>query len=247
MSFDITLDARQIGESWPAVVKLPADLAGTLAAFDEAEWVQPAGAGIPVEKITVKNVAEAVQSLSQLYAVEEAHNRAQRDVRKQLAARVLALAAAHTPALIEQVTPAFDKAVAEFRETVESLPDNHTPTALLAAGGSAVDAYHRAIAAQQQLRVFAAWINSMYTLPGFTGCRREPALILVTATNRAELTSLLNAKPVQGSELNPVYLTAIQLGLKWGLHDPATAQQIADGINSQPVVKKPIQFARLAR
>lgn len=247
MSMDVSLDARQIAESWPLVVgKLPADLAGCLAAFEEAAYVQAPGGGMPVEKITAKNVGEAITGLAEAYAIEDAFTKAHRQVRDLLAYRVLNLAGEAVPELIERMEPDFDAAVAEFRAAVDSLPPEHGAAALIAAGPSAVEAYHRAVAAQQKLNQYGNWINSLHSLPAFRGFRREPALKLIRPSTRAEFKLLLDAGNRRtDSELNPVYVAAIEAGLPWQMLTPAEAQAVADEINAQPVEKNPnMRFVR---
>jgi hypothetical protein len=235
MSLDPSFDARRVTSDWGVIVgnKLPAKLSAAIAAFDAAEYAEPP-AGIALDTITAKNAEQKITELAQSLVLGEKFNEAQRHVILNLARTVLHEAGWAVPELVERVTPEFDAAVAEFQAAVNALPPDHSAAALIAAGGDAVNAYHRAVGAQQRLDQFNSWIGSMYQLPAYAG-RRENELHLVTPTNRAELSLLLNAKSTKGSELNPVYLTAIEAGLRWELHTPDEARQIADQINAQPV------------
>jgi hypothetical protein len=42
-------------------------------------------------------------------------------------------------------------------------------------------------------------------------------------------------------------LFAVRNGIKFELNSPARQREIADEINAQPVVKKPLQYAKLGR
>jgi hypothetical protein len=237
MSLDPTFDARTIGSDWALVAgELPAALADAIAAFEAADFAEPP-AGVTIDTINARNAQDKITELAHALVLGENFAEAKRTVCYRLAVNVLAEAANAVPELIEKVEPEFDAAVAELQAAINALPPDHSATALIAAGPEAVAAYHRAVKAQATLLKFNGWINSMYGLPAFRGCRREPALLLTRPTTRAELKALLNAKAVAGSELNPVFIAAVNNGLVWELHTPAQAQALANEINSQPVAK----------
>lgn len=241
--FDPTLDAKRVVSDWGALVgDLPKPLAEAIAVFDEAQWVEPPAGGLPVEKITAKNVEEAVTDLARSLTLEGTFTTAKNRVLDGLARRVLALAAEAVPDLLDRLEPEFNAAVAEFKAAVDGLPEDHSPAALIASGPSAVESYHRAVEAQAKLNRFSGWLNTLTGLPGFGGYA-DSVLRILRPSNRAEYKLLLDAGSRRdGSELNPLYVAAVEAGLPWQMNTPAEAQVIADEINSQPVERKPQGF-----
>ena len=243
MQFDQSFVAKTIAADWPRMVgDLPKPLTDAIAVYEEAQWIEEPHPVVPTN-LTAKNVGQAMADATQAFILRDRWFEGRNLVLDSLARNVLALAADAVPALIEKLTPEFDAAVAEYQAAVGLLPDDHSPAALIHAGGGAVDAYHRATEAEANLTRFQAWLNTLYGVPGH-GYRREAVLLLLRPTTRAELQALLDS--TGRGDLNATYLKAVELGIEWGLNTPAEAVAIAEEINAQPVIRKKPQFMSFA-
>jgi hypothetical protein len=214
---------------------LPKALLTAIAVFEASELVQEPYPHIP-DDITEKTVESVMLDLTTVLVSADRWWDARNRVKDLLAQRVLAEAADAVPPIIERLRPQFDSAATEYRAAVADLPDDTTPAALVHAGAAAVESYRRAVDAEAQLGRFHAFVNTLQNVPGHP-TRLEPLAFLLRPTTRAELQALIDASGKRERDaLNPLYLKAVELGVKFALNTPAEAAAIVDDINAQPVV-----------
>lgn len=126
-----------------------------------------------------------------------------------LAARdVIRKASAAVPEAVKQLTPQFDGAAAEFTESVLTLPNPLTDSALVEAGPGALSDYRRAVNAQAVIAKHDAWLASLANLPGAGYERGQGTYVLTRLPKNAHRAEC---------QLNPNYVAAAREGIEFGL------------------------------
>ncbi len=249
---DAAFDARRIASNWPLFLggqgkKLPPALVAAIGAFEAADAVaEPSAAASNVNALTAATAAEAVADAVDAAARAEVFHSAKTIVVDALGRRVMGEAIAAVPEAFATMTPELDAAVKELAEAIVDLPDPITDAALVAAGPATLAAYQAALAAQRVLNRLDGFVSS---IPGghIHSAAQLHVLRLLTPTSRAEYGGLLDVAVTRGKrpDLNPLWIYAVNSGIKFELNSPARQREIADEINSQPIVRKPINFAKV--
>ena len=251
---DAAFDARRIASDWPLFLggqgkKLPPALVAAIGAFEAADAVaEPSAAAINVNAVTADTAAQAVADAVDAAARSGVFHAAKTTVVDALGRRVLGEAIAAVPEAFATMTPEMDAAVKELTEAVDDLPDLITDSALVAAGPAVLESYRRALDAQRVLNRLDGFVSS---IPGghAHSAAQLHVLRLLAPTSRAEYGGLLDVAVTRGKrpDLNPLWIYAVKNNIAFELNGPARQREIADEINSTPVVKKPVQFAQLGR
>jgi hypothetical protein len=235
---DITDTARSVSTDWPALVgTLPKALADAIAVYDEAGYAEGPDVGIDASKITTKNVSQTTADLAEVLAAEDKFNEAKLRVRRVLARSVLHTAGAAVPEVIETIRPVFERAVSEYAEAVEALPDEISSSALVDAGPEVLGAYQTAIAAVAVISRVDSWLAGLSNLPAYAGRNPEPALRVLNPTTRAELQAMVNAQGATNPDLylqrlNPLYVKAVREGIEFQMHTPVETAKLRADIES---------------
>ena len=250
MSIHNVLPAKRIADVWPATVgKLPQPLADVVAAFEEVDYTVPPAATLTTAGLTAKDIPAAVEKLAGAIAVRDSFEEAKRQAKGDLADAVLLAASQAVPAIAKSLAPTFQTAVQTYRSAVNMLPEQISSEILVGSDPAVLAAFQNAVAAAAAIKAIDGWLASTFDLPEHGAFEHQPALRVLNPQTRAELTVLLNAKAKSDIEnqLNAVYLTAVREGIPFAMHTCHEAQALRDSIDSMPVVRKPIKFARLAR
>lgn len=245
---DTSLDSRRIASDWPVFLggQLPPALADAVAAFEAADAVAEPSAAINVTAVTGDTAAQAVADAVDAAARAEVFHAAKSKVVDLLGRRVLGEAIAALPEAFARMSPDLDAAVKELATAIDDLPDEITDAAIVAAGPGTLAAYQRALAAQKTLNMLDGFVSS---IPG--GYAHSAAqlhvLRLLTPTSRAGYGGLLDVAVTRGKRpaLNPLWLFAVKNNIAFELNSPARQREIADEINSIPIVRKPLKFAKV--
>jgi hypothetical protein len=227
--------------------QLPPALADAVAAFEAADAVaEPSAAAINVTAITADTAAQAVADAVDAAARSGVFHSAKSKVVDALGRRVLGEAIGALPEAFARMTPDLDAAVKELAEALDDLPEEITDAAIVAAGPATLAAYQRALAAQKVLNMLDGFVASVPA--GLANSAPElHVLRLLTPTSRAEYAGLLDAAANRGKRpaLSPLWLFAVRNGIEFAMNSPARQREIADTINSIPIVRKPINFAKV--
>jgi hypothetical protein len=253
--FDNTFHARHLIESWSAVLgKLPKPVADAANVFHEAEYAIPAQPVFDPAGVTLENVGAAIDRLAADLAGGEHHQRAVRQAREVLARRVLGIAEQEVDTIIDGLTPGFEEAVDNYRSSVAELPDRITSDGLVAARDTtAYGFYTKAVDAAAAISAVDNFLATLTYLPKYfvaaPVATSSVDRVLVPA-NREELKLLLSvrsSKDATVAALNPIYLAAVRAGIEWGLSTPDVSRARRKEIDSTPVVRKKLQFAKVTR
>jgi hypothetical protein len=243
--FDIHHTAARAASDWPAIVgKLPKALTDLIDAFEAVSYVGEPYVAVDAGAITAKNAEQYVRDLTETLGKAAHFDDARSRVLRALAISILHSAEAAVPELIEEIRPEFEKAVSDFTEAVELLPEQVGHDTLVDAGPDVLAAYHRAVAANKVIAKFDAWLAGLVQLPAFAG--RTPELVrIVKPTTRAELYTLLDSNGHNYLQLSPLYVIAAREGIEFDLLDPIAASRLREEIEAQPVEHKQIQFLKV--
>ena len=166
--------------NWPALgVKLPKSLADKCDVFDAVRYVETAHVvQIDTSAITTTNANDAVAELAAKLLPTESEpgqrsalDRAKAAILDRLGREILALASDAVPGIVEQLQPAFDKAVSVFTESVADLPEPLTSEALVHAGPGALSQYQAAREASQIIATMDSWLAGLVNLPAYAGLK----------------------------------------------------------------------------
>jgi len=230
-------------------IKLPADLAVSLEIFEAVRWTEVAHAPrFDVDALTVDNAAQMIHDFaaqlvltigrdegrSGLSTLELAKNQAVHAA----ASRVLGLARDAVPNAINQLTTPFAKAAKAYADAVGQLPDEISPETLVAAGADAVAAFGRAQEQAGYLNAVSSWVASTATLSGHTTGRLEPTLRILRPESGAQIVKLDEAHQLRANSalgaIDAVLVTAVKLGVEFGINTLAEAKQIREGTRLSP-------------
>lgn len=133
------------------------------------------------------------------------------------------------PAIIEKLTPAFDKSAEAYVAAVTSLPKDITADALVKAGTKAIEAYEVALREMKYLNIISGWVASAGRLNGYTK-ETYPAVRILRPATLMELIKLENAQSTWSQSevlrsLDPALVTAAQLGVEFKIN---TIKECAD-------------------
>jgi hypothetical protein len=241
------LPAQRVSD-WSAVVgKLPQPLADLIVAFEEVSYALPPHTGLDTNGLTVKSVPAAVEKLANDIAVASHFKEAQTAAKAALADAVLIAASDAVPAILKGLAPKFQTAVQAYTAAVQALPDPVTSDVLVASDPAVLAAYQNAVTAAATIKAIDGWLASLAEVPEHGSNAPQPELRVINATNRSELAAVMNAKAKSDAEdkLVPRYLVAVRSGIGFQTRTPVEASALRAEIDGMPVVRKPIQFARL--
>jgi hypothetical protein len=146
--------------------------------------------------------------------------------------------------VIASLTPELDAAVAQYRAAVEVLPERFTADDLLGAPDIEA-AYKTAVEAAQTIKAIDHFLSRTADIPGYITTERHSALRVIEAKDRKELKALLDATTMKSSpaekKIEPVYRTAVNLGLTFRMATQLTADQLRRSIDAMPAVRTPGQ------
>lgn len=228
--------------NWTALgVKLPAEL---VKAIDVYEAIRYATVEHPpvfdLAGVNEKNAEDRINTLADELARAAVVGDAKRHALAAASQEVTRQAGAAVPAVITELTPAFERSVSSFTEAVNGLPDDLTSDQLVAAGAATVSLYLAAKEAAAHIAVVDGWLASLVDLPYYAGLPQEPCLRVTSPLNRDELLVLLNAHQANNvdplvRDLNPVYVAAAKNGIAFKISDPREQAARREQIESAPV------------
>jgi hypothetical protein len=247
---DPTPTADQIANWTSLGITLPSDLEKAVEVFETVKWIEVGyGPTFDLEKLTPKNAETEIRKLAEQLVMTEAQqdasganlsmlDKAKRHVLKAAASQVIGLGRAAIPAVIEQLTPAFDKAAAEYTEAVSTLPDEITADRLVTGGPSVVSAYQAAQNAASYLNSVSLWVASTAAITGVLARDMEVVLRILRPENGIQLSKLEDAHQLQANAaitaLNPVYVAAVRLGVPFGINTLREAAQLRKSLQLRP-------------
>lgn len=239
--FDVQLSADRVAR-WASVFDLPKPLQTAIDRLELVEQVESPGAFVDVTKVTAKTAESVVAQYAADLATEAHFHDARKRLADAAAREVLQVAGTLVDDMRAALLPRWDSAVKTFTEAVQAIGSTDlSAAALIQAGAGAVEQYHHAVAAQQELAVLEGWAASLVELPRFVGHGADPVCRVTAPTTRAQLQALENARG-RNAELNSLYTAALELGVPLVLNTPEEAGAIRYAIESQPVVRKQPKF-----
>jgi hypothetical protein len=246
--FDVQHTARKVSEDWPTGIPQNAELAAALRLFEESQWVMPPATQFDPAGVTVKNVADRITEHARTLAVAEKWSVAHRAFTEALARTVTELAAEAVPAVLDQLRPQFDQAANDYCAAVALLPERFDGDAIADAPTEIQSAHRAAATASRELLGIRTWLSSLADLPKVGGARSHHCLVL-RPRDRNQLQTLLSQHRLSQAEqkLDPLLLVAARSGIEFAMSTPREAGDIESAINSTPVERKPLQFAKLTR
>lgn len=252
---DVISPAQSVAQWTGLGVKLPKELARSIEVLEAIRHVET---GHPVVFDTADVIADNAEAKLREFADQLAPtlplvpvlggrgSSVLQEAKKQaltVAARdVLAKAAGAVPSILKQLTPEFERAVAEFTEAVQALPDDLSDAAIVQAGPAVLAGYQHAAQAQGVIAGFDRWIASLTNLPGFGG-QPDAVTRVLRPTTRDQLSKLRNADAKRYGQLQPLFVVAVREGVEFGLNTPTEAAAIRERIAAMPVEDQPIRVA----
>ena len=233
MFIDPTVTAANVAD-WTALgIKLPKTLADQITAYEALRYVevghQPV---INVDKIKAATVAAEVDKIAGELSLNEQREEAKRRLLATLANKIVREAGDAVPDLVEQLTPGFETEAAKFAEAVAKLPQELTSeTIVSSADPSVLTAFGDAKQAASHLAAVEAWVAGLAQLPQFAGVESHPVLRVIAPDTHSRLYTLLTARDEVRHDdlvrqLNPVFLAAARIGIKFEIHTPREADQL---------------------
>lgn len=246
---DLTRPAHGVADWTSLGVKLPKPLTDAIEALEALRYVEveppvtfdPSSVTADNAESKIREFAEEImltRKIDQFSTLAEAKRRA-----LEIAARaVLAQAPSALPDVVRQLTPKLDQAAAEFTDAVvESLPADLSDSELVQAGPSALDAYHRALGAQQTLTEIDKWVTSLAHsgVPALSGSDPTNRVMrILRPSNSGQLHALENPRGSFG-RLVPHYVVAARLGIEFAIIIPREADQLRAEIRGVIVETEP--------
>lgn len=213
-------------------VELPRELAGAIETFEallytEVEYpltFDEAG-------VTAANAESKIRELAEELTIQQVIAEAKTKAVNEVARRVIRLARAAVPDVIEQLTPEFNEHADAYVQAVAKLPEELTAETLVSAGANAVTAYGQAQREAHYLNVISSWVAGTGPL-GF-GSVMYPVLRILRPTSPMELIKLEEAhgamsrfdQAVRG--IDPVLYTAARMGIEFGINTLTECAEIS--------------------
>ncbi|MFC7451288.1 hypothetical protein [Rhodococcus daqingensis] len=234
---------------WNALgVKLPKELATAVEKFEAIRWIETGHTvQFDLADITAANAEEKlVEFANRLVPALKTGDHLSRTPLEEAKQRMLDAAArevlcqanAAVPAVIEQLTPEFDKHAAAYIAAVGDLPDIVDSESLLQAGPLAVQAYMTAQTEAAYLNKVSSWVAGTRDLPGFAGLDVEVALRILQPADALQLAKLDAAQyknvNQQLGALDKVLYTAAREGIKFGINTLRECAEIRQSLPFTP-------------
>ena len=251
--FDNVFSAKNLIEKWGSVLgKLPGPLADAANVFAEAGYAVPPQPVFDPAGVTVKTVGAKIDRLAADLAAVEHHQNAVRQARQVLARHVLDTAEGEVAGIIESLTPRFVEAVGNYRSSVLELPERISSDGLVAARDTTVYGFYtQAVEAAAGITAVDNFLASLIHLPKYAVASSSGSSSVdrvLVPKDREQLTLLLSVRSTPDASLaalNPVYLAAARAGVEFGISTPDVWRERRKAIDSTPVVRKPVKFAKL--
>ncbi|MDA0252448.1 MAG: hypothetical protein O2892_09100 [Actinomycetota bacterium] len=222
--FDPIITASRI-EEWPALTTLPAPLTKALAIFRAIADTAAPAAAVDWDKVTPGNAPAAAIAYAEQHALAAGWAQAHRVLLAQAADRVLATTAEHVDEILAALTPKFLDTARTFTDSVLALPPTAGTAELVAAGPTAVGAYHAAVDSQRHLLAVRALVLDIADLPNQAADGYDRSLTMATPQTAADVT-LIDAGDGSIEGLDPVLVATARLGLDWALRTPRQADEL---------------------
>ena len=250
--FDLVNTAHAVG-NWSALgVQLPPSLKQLLDTLEQLRWAEVPDPEIDVDKLVKsKDVAAELERIATELATVDKGLEAKQRASYALARKVIREASEVVPDLIEQLRPAFAVAAAKYADAISKLPDDITAEALVTAGPDALVALGEAREAVATLATIDQWLVGLTDLPAYAGVPADRILRILAPANYVQLVALTTAADDPSHdrlalELNPVWLTAVRLGVPFEIHDPREAASVREQVEAtRPDTRGRIASGRL--
>jgi len=162
-------------------VKLPKELADSIAVFEALQWTEVGHAPVfDIEAVTPKNAASKLRELADQLVLSEVPGGGLSVLQKakmqavDAAAQVVRSWGVHAiPEIISQLTPQFDEHVEAYVEAVGKLPEDITAEMLVSAGADAVTAFSDAQREVGYLNEIDGWSAQTAALLGIIPKHQE--------------------------------------------------------------------------
>jgi hypothetical protein len=238
---DITSTADTV-TNWTSLgVKLPDDLAKAVELYEAIRYTEVGYVPtFDIEKLTPKNAEAEIRKLAgQLVLADPQHDasgnlsileKAKRQVLDAAARQVVGLGRHAIPDVIEQLTPEFDRQAVAYAEAIRSLPEKITSDTLITAGAPVVSAWRAAQDAASYLDRISGWVASTGPITGVLAKQMESVIRILrpeTAVQLGRLDTASHSQPDKAlAVLKPVYVTAVRLGIPFGINTLREAAQL---------------------
>lgn len=199
---------------------------------------------VSLDGLTAKNAEDRIHDLARQLAVSAAHSGGPRSPLQEAKAKyveasaraVNRLAVQAIPDAVDQLTPGFIEHADAYADAVRRLPEELTSDSLVSAGAGAVEALGIAQQEAAHLRTIDGWIANTAFLSGTAPT--EVVLRLVRPDSALELVKLDAAREKPANpmvrDLNPVWLAAARLGVRFGINTPREAVELRRSLQSVP-------------
>lgn len=216
-------------------VELPKELAGAIETFEallytEVEYpltFDEAG-------VTAANAESKIRELAEELTIQQVIAEAKTKAVNEVARRVIRLARAAVPDVIEQLTPEFNERAEAYQAAVSKLPEELTAETLVAAGADAVTAYGQAQQEAHYLNGISSWVAGTGPL-GF-GNVMYPVLRILRPTSPMELIKLEEAHQQPANPtlapVNPVLYRAARMGVEFGINTLTECAEISQRLET---------------
>lgn len=133
----------------------------------------------------------------------------------------------------EQLTKTFDEAAADFRSSVERLPDPLTAETLVEAGPDALAAFQSTKAAAAELAKIDGWLASLSQLPQFAGHKPDPNVRITAPKDRTEYAAVaVKQREPLVQQLGEQAYNAARAGVEFRMMLPAETTAQLEEINA---------------
>jgi hypothetical protein len=246
--FNAALTARNVTD-WTAILKLPKPLAEAIAIYEESDYVMAPPAVFNTDGLTRENIGTEIEKFSQRMAAAATFEGAKQTAREQLAVDLIHAAADAVPFLVNQFRPEFAKGTADYVDAVAQLPTTFNGDLIADAPEAVQGAYRTAVEAASTIRRVDSWLASLGNLPTHGSHTPDPHCRVLAPKTREELAAVMTSPKLSKSEerLHGLYLVAARAGVEFEMHTPKQATELRKEIDSIPIVRKPLKFARIGR
>ncbi|GAA1671187.1 hypothetical protein MMUR_47800 [Mycolicibacterium murale] len=230
----------EIASRWAGLpgVTLPDNLNDAIAVYEALQWADTRPATFDITAVTPENAEAKLREFAAELAIagdgrpgSVSTIRQAQQVAKDSAARIVVQQSlVAVPAIIEQLTPEFDREAKAYVEAVNQLPEPVTAEVLVSGGAEAVGLYGEAQQAATHLNRISAWFGEVAMVSGVLEKNMEIVLRVVRPENVAQLVHLdaarhLRTDPVFEA-LDPVLYTAARQGVPFAINTPREAAEL---------------------